>query len=135
MEEDKNVGQAPAGTGSVRDAKAIVGDIKQLLGEKIRKAASDPQTRSAWKDFCNFKIMLFPMIVKWLWGLIFIFSFGLGSGQVILGIFHGPRSFILIGLLVILLTPIVAHLLLEFILLPFSTLDVLREIRDKERNR
>lgn len=118
----------------VRDAGAILQDIKILLRDKFRRFSSSSGKESTWKDFCNFKIMLFPQIIKFLWLLGVIASSLIGMVQIVHGIANGAWQFCGIGLLVLIFSPIVTHLLLEFILLPFSILEILRDIRDKEND-
>ena len=86
--------------------------------------------RSAWSDFCNFRIMLFPQIIKILWFLGMIVSTLGGLFLIIGGISRGAWGSAGLGLLVLLFSPIVTHLLLEFTMVPFSIMEILREIRD-----
>ncbi len=117
----------------VRDVKSIAKDIKVLVRDKFRRMSSGSEKRSGWKDFCSFKIMLFPLIVKALWILGLVISTVGGLVQIIAGIVNGSWGVVGIGLLVLILSPLVTHLILEFILLPFSILEILREIRDQEK--
>ena len=73
-EENKN--SASGEMTGVRDAGAIARDIKKLLSAKLQKMSSGSRSgrRSAWSDFCNFRIMLFPQIIKILWFLGMIVS-------------------------------------------------------------
>ena len=129
-EENKN--SASGEMTGVRDAGAIARDIKKLLSAKLQKMSSGSRSgrRSAWSDFCNFRIMLFPQIIKILWFLGMIVSTLGGLFLIIGGISRGAWGSAGLGLLVLLFSPIVTHLLLEFTMVPFSIMEILREIRD-----
>lgn len=114
----------------IKDVKTIAKEIRALLRNKFRKLSAGSESRSSWHDFCSFKIMLFPQIIKFFWFLGLIASTLGGIVQIVLGIANGSWQSAGLGLLVLIFSPIVTHLLLEFILLPFSILEILREIRD-----
>ena len=83
-------------------------------------------------DFIDFKIMIFPYIVKILYilSLLFIYAailFNNNTGSV-------AANF---GILVLTFVPIAfgVHLIFEFIILQFSILDVLREVRNELRKK
>ena len=74
-------------------------------------------------DFLSFKINIFPMIIRFLYGLSILFC-------LIFGIILISHKLVLQGIIQIILGPIFFHLIFEFIMLFFSMLDVLREIRN-----
>lgn len=117
----------------VRDVKSIAKDIKVLVRDKFRRMSSGPEKRSVWKDFCSFKIMLFPQIVKALWILGVVVSTLVSISRMAYGFSNGSWGFVGVGFLILILSPLMTHLILEFILLPFSILEILREIRDQEK--
>jgi hypothetical protein len=106
MEENNNAAQTPVPPAPQKESPSIVG------------------------DFINFKINIFPMIIK--------FFYVLGSiACIVLGLKMWPESsyaeeteFIL-PFCLIFLGPIVLHMLLELTMLPFIIVDLLREIRDR----
>ena len=101
-EENKN--SASGEMTGVRDAGAIARDIKKLLSAKLQKMSSGSRSgrRSAWSDFCNFRIMLFPQIIKILWFLGMIVSTLGGLFLIIGGISRGAWGSAGLGLLVLL---------------------------------
>lgn len=85
---------------------------------------------SKLNDFFDFKLMVFPVIVKIIY-ILGLISFTIGAGKAIID-WRGDDNVAYL-LLLIPLVPIyaiVSHLLLEFAVVMFSILNVLREIRD-----
>ena len=77
-----------------------------------------------FKDFFAFKLNIFPVIVRFIYILsVILCIYG--------GIITCARGQAVLGIGMILLYPILIHLVLEFILLLFTMVDILREIRDK----
>ncbi|MBR7105199.1 MAG: hypothetical protein IKC65_09650 [Lentisphaeria bacterium] len=76
-------------------------------------------------DFLSFKRNVFPVIVRFIYFVSILGCFIKG-----LSLIFSERGSVAAGILVIILGPIVFHLILEFLLLLFSILDVLIEIRN-----
>ena len=96
-------------------------------------AAAQRGSSTKWlSDFIDFKIMIFPYILKILYvlSLLVIYAvilFNNNTGSV-------AANFVI---LVVACIPIaiVVHLIFEFIILQFSILDVLREVRNELRKK
>ena len=82
------------------------------------------------KDFFAFKINIFPIIVKILFALVTIGLF-IGGMKLSLNAAQDKNTnLILLGLGIAFLGPILLHITFELLLLLFSILDMLREIRN-----
>ena len=79
-------------------------------------------------DFLAFKINVFPIIARFLYGLSIVWC-------IIWGIILIANGTPVIGILTILLGPIFFHLMFELALLFFSMLDLLRDIRNELRDK
>ena len=107
MEENNNAVQTPVPPAPQNESPSIVG------------------------DFINFKINIFPMIIKFFYvlGSIACITIGLLMFSDIKPSADGTDY--ILPFCVILLGPIVLHMLLELTMLPFIMVDLLREIRDR----
>ena len=82
------------------------------------------------KDFFAFKINIFPIIVKILFALVTIGLF-IGGMKLSLNAAQDKNTnLILLGLGIAFLGPILLHIAIEWMLLLYSILDMLREIRN-----
>ena len=89
------------------------------------------------KDFLDFKIMIIPLIVKYLYVLVVVLSF-FSSLVFCARLWHG-FGLVLFPLAVV-LNVFLLHIFFEMLMLGFSVLDTMRQIRNelmeqKERNR
>ena len=82
------------------------------------------------KDFFAFKVNVFPIIVKIIFALGTVGCFLGGLFTVFNGIEGKQGGIVLLGIVISLLGPIILHIGFELILLFFSMLDMLREIRN-----
>ncbi len=127
-----------------RIIREITDEIKGAVKSKIATAMDEindkkkedkpkpKQTPSRiFFDFISFRIMIIPIILKWLWMLSALGSIIYGVYMIIEAI--GDDSFIGVvgGILTMVFAPLITHMCLEMIMLLFSILDILREIRDK----
>ena len=81
----------------------------------------DPQW---FRDFFAFKLNVFPAIVRFIYILCVLFF-------IICGIQYMTAGRVWGGIFVIIFGPLVSHIVIEFFLLLFVIVDLLREIRDK----
>ena len=91
------------------------------------------QNIQEWKDFFAFKINLFPIIVKILYALLVVVDVIYGFKIFFDALKHHPEIDYLMALLgmgIVVLGPILLHITFELLLLLFSIVDLLREIRD-----
>ena len=79
----------------------------------------------------DFKVNVFPFIVKIIYALGAIGCFIGGIITMLNGIEGKQGGMVLLGIIIALLGPIVLHIGFELLLLFFSMLDLLREIRNK----
>ena len=84
-----------------------------------------------WADFFSFKLLLFPIFIRVLyvlsligWAIIFFLT-------IVNAMRSNGNSFGIGSFLLMLFGPIILHVIFEFLMVPFSMLDVQREIRDE----
>ena len=108
--------------GERRRARGAEADRKPAAGDVGRVEVNNVHS-SLLLDFFMFKFLLFPVIVRLLyffavvWWIWYVFRTHMG----------GP----ILLTCELLLGPIVIHILFEFLMIPFSILDVNREFRDE----
>lgn len=83
-----------------------------------------------WKDFFAFKINIFPFIVKILFALATLGCVIAGLYVMINNVFGDYPVSVMAGLGIAVVGPILLHISFELMLLLFSILDMLREIRN-----
>ena len=83
-----------------------------------------------WKDFFAFKINIFPFIVKILFALETLGCVLAGLYVMINNVFGNISISVMAGLGIAIVGPILLHISFELLLLLFSILDMLREIRN-----
>ena len=90
-----------------------------------------PHRSGVIEDFFDFKIMIFPIILKVVYILVLLGSYiGILLNSHIPGV---ARVMILVlGAIPIAL---IVHIIFEFLMLPFSILDTLRQIRNESREK
>ena len=93
------------------------------------QTVSSVKETSKMKDFFDFKLMVFPFIVKIIY-ILGLISFTFGMGKWLIDWSDDKPAYLLLLILLVPIYAIVSHLLLEFAVVMFSILNVLRDIRD-----
>ena len=109
MEENNNAVQTPVPPAPQKESPPTIGDL------------------------INFKINIFPMIIKFFYilGSIVCIGFGFKMCADVINKPYAEETEFILSLCLIFLGPIVLHMLLELTMLPFIIVDLLREIRDR----
>ncbi|MDR0933386.1 MAG: hypothetical protein LBM70_10280 [Victivallales bacterium] len=131
--------QPPHRTGEY-NARNAINEIKASMNQTKNPDASPAQAVNGginWVfqvffDFLNFKIMLIAIILKWLWLLLAISGIIFGIVKTIQGITENSFMDVCFGVLILVFSPLITHMMFEILMLAFSILDVLKEIRDKK---
>ena len=97
------------------------------------KIAFDISKFISWqivKDFFNFKIMVIPILIKWIYILTLVsllpFTFGFSTHLPC-----GPWFGLVLWPFFYILAVVVSHMLFELLMLGFVMIDVMREVRDE----
>ncbi len=122
-----------------RNVRDITDEVKAAAKEPATPAKKAPVNSKIKSkplqillDFLNFKIMIISLILKWLWLLTAISGVIWGIVMTIQGISDNSFVDVLGGVLIMLFSPFITHMMFELLMLAFAILDVLKEIRDKE---
>lgn len=86
--------------------------------------------RALW-DFMDFKVMIIPIILRWLWLASALIGMVWGIVVIAQGIDDDSFMDVLKGVVLVLFFPFGTHMLFELLIIFFAILDILREIRDK----
>ena len=96
----------------------------------MNKEERRAQNIKIMKDFFAFKINIFPIIVKILFALLVVVDVFYGLKIAMDALEAKEQLRVLLGFGIIVLGPILLHITFELLLLLFSILDLLREIRN-----
>lgn len=109
--------------------------IKGFFDNNSMNDTEHSQKSNSLADFFSFKILITPLLVKIIFVLMIVIGFIHGITVIILGInaikLNGPGGIIIIiGIAIIVLTPVVARLLCELFIVVFSIHNSLKDIKD-----
>lgn len=130
--------RSEGGAGNARNFQDVANEIKSTVKSKaaaVSEAANNKNGKFSparlLLDFLNFRLMIVPLVLKWIWMLVAVSTILAGIGAIIGGIREDSFMGVLAGVGLMLFGPFITHMVFELFLLFFSIHDILKENRDK----